>query len=178
MPLPELCAARLDGEVVALDECFVAVDTAIGADARAIALRSIVGGRAIAETISALWIYGIVPSPPSVHTVCLDRADRSASPHCLRVTVGQSRFLPGDVCTIGGMGVTSPLRTIYDLARGRRFTAIESEGIRLLIARFALTEAACRARVDAVRNLPGRHAALRRLHDLAGAAEPYPALTR
>ncbi|HEY5224981.1 MAG TPA: type IV toxin-antitoxin system AbiEi family antitoxin [Microbacteriaceae bacterium] len=168
LPLPELCAARLDGEVMPIDECFIAIDTAITPGARAATLRSLVGSRAIAEKTTALWIYGILPSPPAVHTVCVDRADRSAAPHSLRVTVAQSRFRPGDLCTIGGIAVTTPLRTVYDLARARRFTPLESDGIHALIERFALDEVSCIARIDAVRNLPGRRAALRRLH--AGAA--------
>ncbi|TAM69966.1 MAG: hypothetical protein EPN48_06115 [Microbacteriaceae bacterium] len=178
LSLPELCAARLDGEVMPIDECFIAIDTADSTRARAITLRSLVGSRAIADKASALWIYGILPMPPATHTVCIDRADRSATPRSLRVTVAQSRFHPGDLCTVGGMTVTTPLRTVYDLARVRRFSALESRGIRGLIDLFALDAASCIARVDAVRNLPGRRAALRRLHDAAAAAAPQPALTR
>jgi hypothetical protein len=165
--LAELTAARLDGEVVALDECFLTLDTPRSPETCGASLRAIVGDHAVAESVSALWIYGLVHSPPRIHTVCIDRQNRASTPHNLRVAVRETRFLPGDIVRIGGMAVTTPIRTVYDLLRAERFTGIERGCTRALIDRFELDEDACRTRLEAVSNLPGRSRALIRLNDLA-----------
>lgn len=162
LPLSELSAARLDGDVVAFDECFLPTDAADTLLARADALREVVGTRVVADTATALWITGIRSQAPRIHTVAIDRAHRAPYPPSGRVTLHETRLLPGDFGRAGSMRVTTPTRTAYDLTRGNSFGEVECHYLAALLGR-STTASAVRARLAVVPNLPGRHRALERL---------------
>ena len=64
LPLAQLHAARLDGELFTVDERFSPVDEVETAWLRARALRSVAGSRMIAELDSAMWVHGLLALPP------------------------------------------------------------------------------------------------------------------
>jgi len=164
----------LDGEVYAVDECYSPIDRVEDAQTRAQALKAIVDDRAIAERDSALWIYGIRLDPPARHTLCVPREHRATVAGSRRFVVRETRLRSGDTRRVGGLLVTTPLRTAFDLVRETTFDTADRDAVVALFARFDVDVAACRHAVQAIANLPGRRAALERLDTLAG----QPALTR
>ena len=180
LPLAELCAARLDGELFAVDECFSPVDGVVGAVQRGAALAAIVPDRMIAERRSAAWIWGAVREPPVTHELCVDTRSRIHPPSRSRLTVREVILDEFDVVAVGGMHVTSPVRTCSDIARfSERFGDEEADIVRALLAvdrqPAATALAAALAYVADRRNLPHKRRALERLSRIA---RSYPALTR
>ena len=117
IPLAELSAMRLDGEIVAVDQCFAPFDDFPSPEQRASALALNLGERLIAERHSAAWVWGGLDKPPTPHEFCVAhnaRVTRRPVPH---LTVREVVLAEGDVIEIGGVAVTSPRRTIADLVR-------------------------------------------------------------
>jgi hypothetical protein len=163
LPFVELQAARLDGELYAVDECFSPIDEIEQQRHRAASLAALTSDRLIAEQRSAAWVYGALSLPPSRHEFCADTRAR-VRPSAPRFALREVVIDPGDVLEIGGMGVTTPLRTVLDLARfSERFDEVEREITRDLMAcgRFSLDE--CLAAFARRRNLPGKRHAIARL---------------
>ena len=70
----------------------------------------------------------------------------------------------GDVVTLGGFPVTSPLRTAVDLARfSPVFGEVERSIVRFLAASDGFGLPDCRATLDRRRNLPAKRLAFDRL---------------
>jgi hypothetical protein len=163
LPLPELQAARLDGELFAIDGCFSPIDEIEQQRHRAASLAAVVPARLIAEQHSAAWVHGALELPPARHEFCADTRARvrpSAPPFSLREVV----IDPEDVIEIGGIGVTTPLRTTLDLARFCVDFGMAERVIacRLMaIGRFEFED--CLAALNRRRNLPGKRQAIARL---------------
>jgi len=178
LAVAELNAARLDGELFAVDEAFAPVDEVDDTRLRAAALLELIGTRLIAELDSALWIHGIRTLPPALHRVCVSRSDRlkfAPSPRFVMREVTHSRY---DVERVGELRVTAPARILFDLSvLGGDQTSRDAAA---LIERWPHLAAECVARVEEAPNLPGKIAALARLRGwMAEAGETrQPALTR
>ncbi|MFF2052030.1 hypothetical protein ACFVU2_10565 [Leifsonia sp. NPDC058194] len=114
LPLAELLALCLDGQLYRVGESFATTDTPDTPALRAQALAATVPRRAIAERGTAAWIHGTRSSPPPRPQICLDPSRRGT-----RVPVavdGRQRTLkPGEARPIGPIAVTTPLRTAADL---------------------------------------------------------------
>ncbi|MBK4346765.1 type IV toxin-antitoxin system AbiEi family antitoxin [Lacisediminihabitans changchengi] len=160
LPSAELQAARLDGELYRVDECFSPIDQPTGLHHRALALAAITPRRLIAELHSAAWVWGALDQPPSRHRLCADITARTRppiGPAILREVVVDAT----DVVTLGPLRITTPLRTAVDLAR------LDPEPHREVITRlfaiggFGLAD--CEALIQRRRNLPDKRRALRRL---------------
>jgi hypothetical protein len=112
----ELQAARLDGEVYDLAGAYCLVGEVEGPAHRA---RAVLGGRSprlIAELSTAAWIWGIGDAPERPEfAVTPDARARLGPTH--RVAVREIVYEPGDIAVLDGCQVTTPLRTILDLAR-------------------------------------------------------------
>lgn len=161
LSLAELHAARLDGELYGLDELFAPVDEADTAWRRAAALRCMTGTRMIAELRSAMWIHGLRPFPPAVHTVCVGRSERVKFAPSPRVVVREMTHVGGDTVEIAGLRVTVPERIVYDLAFLGDAVAAD-DAVRIIAASPWLADR-CARRIRDARNLPGKGRALRRL---------------
>lgn len=161
LSVAELHAARLDGELYALDERFSPVDEVDTSWQRATALRSVAGSRMVAELRSALWIHGLRAFPPSVHTMCVGRSERVKFRPSPRFAVREMGHVPGDTVEIAGLLVTVPARILYDLAflDGER----EAADAGRILDRWPQLARSCIGRIRDARNLPGKGAALRRL---------------
>ncbi len=173
LPLAELTAVRLDGELYAIDGCFSPIDEPEDAARRALALAAGFPGRLIAEQRTAAWVHGVLPSPPGRHQFCVDIASRARPPIDAHLLVREVVLGPGDLVHLGGMPVTSPLRTVADLARvSPGFGAAERSIVRGLMRLGGHTLADCAALLDRRRNLPGKRAALSRVRDALEEAQP------
>jgi hypothetical protein len=117
LSLVELQAARLDGEVYDLAGAYCLLGELEAPGHRA---RAVLAGRSprlIAELGTAAWVWGA--------TEHLDRLEFAVTPDARarlgpahHATVREIVYEPGDLTTLDGCQVTTPLRTILDLARG------------------------------------------------------------
>ncbi|MGZ0710842.1 hypothetical protein ACWPKO_21200 (plasmid) [Coraliomargarita sp. W4R53] len=117
LSLAELSAACLDGDLVELGHAYIPADAVETAALRAGSLASLLGTALAASHLSAAWVHGALYAPPERHTV------QRAVPQ--RRTRLPARFLvyrdvalpPEELERIGGVWVTSPVRTVSDLLR-------------------------------------------------------------
>lgn len=164
LPAPELAACRLDGEVYAIDRCFVPVDTVEQPRHRALAARVGLSDRMIAERASAAWIWGAKRTPPRTHQFCVVLGARVSHSAATWLSVREVVLAGDDVVSLDGLRVTSPLRTALDLARfSSEFAAEERAMVRALAVLDSFDLAICLERLDVKRNLPNKRRAVERL---------------
>lgn len=166
LSLAELHAARLDGELFIVDECFSPVDEVETVWLRSAALRLRAGTRMIAELTTAVWLYGIRSSPPVVHTMCVPRSERIKVSPSPRYALREVTHVAGDVVEFAGLRVTAPQRTLFDLAMSAGAEP-RTDGVGIL-SRWPELAEACASRIVGARNLPGKVEALRRIDRWAG----------
>jgi hypothetical protein len=173
LPLPELQAARLDGEVFALDECFCPIDEVDQQRLRAASLALLLPPRLIAEQHSAAWIHGAMPYAPQRHEVCTETTARQRPTSLSRFAVREVVIDAADIVDVSRLRVTTPLRTVIDLARFS--TQFGDEEIRIvteLVTLAHLDFARCAEVLASRRNLPGKRRALERLRRAAEGSQP------
>jgi hypothetical protein len=164
LPAAELRAARIDGQVFAVDDGFAPVDEPDSMSLRAAALSRLVPDRMIAERSSALWVYGAHARSPFPHHLCIDMADRTPPLHTLRFVFREVRLEPVDVIELEGLKLTSPLRTAIDLLRTREeFGASDAREVTALLQVEATTVSECRERIRSQPRYPGVRRALARV---------------
>ncbi|HAM25445.1 MAG TPA: hypothetical protein DCP11_01745 [Microbacteriaceae bacterium] len=169
LPLAELMAARLDGEVYAVDECFSPLDEFEAAPQRALALLASFPRRLIAEQHTAAWVLGARPSPPAIHQFCVSIAARTRPTIALRLAVREVVIEDSDLLDVCGLPVTTPLRTAVDLARSAAiFGDRESRLVADLMHIGGFGVPSCIETLNRRRNLPDKRVALERLVAAAG----------
>jgi hypothetical protein len=167
LPIAELAAARLDGELYRIDDCFSPVDEIEQPRHRARALGARLRDRLIAEQRSAAWIWGAIDSPPTHHELCAAIGARVRPPGVSWMTVREVVISPDEIATIEGILVTTPLRTAVDLARfSDTFESREAQIIRRLMRSGGFDIADCLDSMDRRRNLPNKRQAAHRLSQL------------
>ena len=170
LPLAELCAARLDGELVGIDEAFGPIDGTTGPSERAWAAGRFWPQRLIAERATAAWIWGARPDPPARHQLCASKDARARPTVPTRSSMREVVIDPDEYVVLGSLRVTTPLRTIVDIARfSEPYAEAESDAVRALarIADIDLDD--CRGALDRRRNLPAKNLAWSRLLATLGA---------
>ncbi len=175
LPEAELHAAKLDGELYPVDRCFSPIDEIDGLWNRARALSLTVPARLIAEQRTAAWIYGALNRPPRQHQFCADISARVRPPALVAITVREVVIDASDLAELAGLLVTTPLRTVVDLARAS--VNFKNDDLRAVsdlmrIGRFGVEE--CRAVLDRRRNLPHKRLALERIDQAARRISPVP----
>jgi hypothetical protein len=164
LPMAELCAARLDGELFRLDGCFCPIDEPQVSALRGAALAAVVPDRVIAEQRSAAWVWGAIDQPPTRHELCASSGARVRPPASLRVAVREVVIDELSIAEIGGMRVTTPLRTVVDLARfSTTFGDVERAMVLTLMMLGEFGVEACEADINGRRNLPNKKIAIARL---------------
>jgi len=166
LPLAELYAARLDGELVRLGECFTPIDQPHDRYTRAASIARELPDRLIAERLSAAWIWGALPYPPARHELCASLGARARASNPRRVSVREVAISPDEIVVIAGQRLTSPVRTLVDLARFS--TEIDAEVLRALARVGAVTLGDCRAALDRRRNLPNKRRGWQRILESFG----------
>ncbi|WP_051427313.1 hypothetical protein [Arthrobacter sp. H20] len=113
---------------------------------------------------SAAWVYGCAALPETVNLVTDHRRRTTALPPFSDALMHQVALGPCDVQVIGGVGVTSPLRTALDVAvHGHDSWAVQSL-IRLAKAPALSCDLVLVVRaLEATRRVPGKNRALARL---------------
>ncbi|WP_435744931.1 type IV toxin-antitoxin system AbiEi family antitoxin [Microbacterium sp. PMB16] len=118
LSLAELSAARIDGHVVDIGDAYFPADLVEGPDVRASSLATLVRPGMAASGPSAAWIHGAGDSPPAVHHVkrAVDRRLRART--STRLVFHDTVLPASDQQSIGGIAVSTPVRTMLDLATG------------------------------------------------------------
>ena len=164
LPLAELHAARLDGELYAIDSCFCPIDEPELPMVRAASIVYQWPERIIAEQRSAAWVYGALAFPPARHELCADLSARARPTNARNALIREVVIDASEIVRIGELDVTSPLRTVLDLARfSGVFGALELRVCRELMALGGFNLSECLEALGARRNLPGKRQALQRL---------------
>ncbi|WP_375400276.1 hypothetical protein [uncultured Amnibacterium sp.] len=112
----ELSALQLDGDCFSLGDCLVAVDQPVDAATRAATIAVTVRPGLVAERRTAAWVHGATWLLQRPLQCSIDRSQGRRTVPAGR-DVREVRFAPQDVQVIGGVTVTTPLRTAIDLAR-------------------------------------------------------------
>ena len=164
LPLPELCAARLDGELFGLCDGFVVVDQPDHRNQRAAAVLIGQPDRVIAEQRTAAWIWGATETPPWPHELCVGSSARVRSSGSGWANVREVVIEPSEISIVAGLQVTTPLRTIIDLARfAIPFGEREARIVKAMIASSQIRLSDCKNALTERRNLPNKRRALERL---------------
>ena len=166
LPEAELHAAKLDGEVYRVDQCFSPIDEIEERQIRARSLVLSVPGRLIAEQQTAAWIYGALASPPRRHQFCADISARVRPAALVALTIREVVIDVGDLVEVAGLQVTTPLRTVVDLARNS--VDFDDDELRMIIrlmriGRIGVDE--CRIVLNRRRNLPNKRVAIGRIEE-------------
>lgn len=163
LPLAELLAARLDGEVFAVGGAFAPVDELEQPRHRAASLAE-ANSRLIAEQRTAAWIWGALASPPALHEFCSTMEERVAHQVSRWITVREVVIEPDDIVTLAGRRVTSALRTCVDLARfSASFSDEERTIVQYLMDSAGIGMPEFRRNLDRRRNLAHKTIAQERL---------------
>ncbi len=179
LPLPELMAARLDGELFAVDGAHSPVDEPYGVTRRAAALSARIPARTIACRSSAAWVWGAAEELLTPLEACTPIDSRYRSGPSAGLVVHEIALTAADLARSGPLTLTSPQRTATDLA-------LEGAGPEVLcalasIGAFALEEVL--AALLERRKLPRKRAGVAALERAiaardAGTASAQPELTR
>lgn len=174
LPLAELSAARLDGELFALDEGFVPIDQVVGLRHRALSLVPFAAGRLIAEQRTAAWVYGALPFAPPRHEFCAAMGARllSRPGRLLRMNVREVIIGTTDIAQLFGLQITTPVRTVVDLVRiADNFGDADATLVRDLMAATVVSLQDCIELMERRRNLPGKRRASDRLRMILDGAK-------
>lgn len=168
----ELSAARIDGRLVELGEGYVPADAVETPALRAASLAPVLGDRLAATHLTAAWVHGALDELPV--RLQLQRAVpqriRPVIDH--RIIYRDSALRRQDLVRLGGVLVTTPARTLADLAR-QRVGGADDEQTADAIGWLAADPASARAGIvalvlqDAVPGKPAALALLRRLEQAA-----------
>ena len=112
----ELSAAVIDGELIRLGDLLIPADAAGLPSDRAAAAMGGLSGKLIAEQWTAAWIWGATETPPALLQFCSLPTGRARLPSG-GVRVREVLARPDELAVVGGRLVTTPGRTLSDLAR-------------------------------------------------------------
>lgn len=175
LPLAELHAARLDGELVGVGDRFSPPDIARTVDLRgarelrALALAPRLPAGLVVERRTAAWLHGAWAAPPGPLELCVRSDHRVRVSPDVAWTLRQAVFHPSELVVVRGVLATTPLRTALDLLR------LPPDGLfdgrhRSAVATLLLMGSRGRAEAEAVLtrspHLPHKQRALDRLRAL------------
>lgn len=168
LSLPELSAARLDGDVVEVGEGYMPADTIEGAAARALSLTSLVPPGTAVSGVSAAWVHGAGDSPPRVHHVSRISASRQRIGPSTRVMHHERRLAGADIESIAGLWVQTPEATAVSLLLSSARSTEDEIWLHALVRISPGLADAVRARVLPLGRRPGAIHARRILDGWAG----------
>ncbi|MFC9558451.1 hypothetical protein [Agromyces sp. NPDC056965] len=164
LPLAELCAARIDGELMPIDDGWAPVDEPDLPSLRAAAIALRAPRALVIERRSAAWVHGALTSPPAIAQFCVPRTARVAVVSAPRLVVREVAIDPDEIIDFAFARCTTPLRTGFDLLREPGEDDHEVESI---VAALCTDDprlvSRLRLRFDDANRMPHRGLALERL---------------
>lgn len=178
LPLAELCASRLDGELYGVGDGYRPVDYPDDIVARALSLsRTLTDGR-IAHRDTAAWILGAAPTLVRPLPVCVHAGLSHGLDPRHGMTLGEAILHPHETFVAGGLEITTPLRTAVDLLRVPEDARHDASIVARLISDAGLCTAQVEIELGDRRFQRERRRAFRRLADVATILAGQPAETR
>ncbi|MDN4615487.1 hypothetical protein P5G50_13615 [Leifsonia sp. F6_8S_P_1B] len=132
MPLAELLALCLDGQLFRVGDAFACPDTPDTPELRARSLDGQLPADAILERGTAAWVHGTRSSPPGVPQVCRRPGAVGGKPPA-PVDLRRRMLAPDEVTAVGSVAATTPLRTAADLLLQEPFGGQEALEVRHLL---------------------------------------------
>lgn len=164
LPIAELCAARLDGELFAIDDGWAPVDEPDLPAFRAAVIALRMPRPLVIERMSAAWVHGGLLVPPEVAQFCVPHSARIAAIGDRRATVREVKIDDDEIVEFGGIRCTSVERTGFDLLRDPGSDDVQAESaVGALIAMRPWLAGRLGDRLDAATRMPHRSLALARL---------------
>lgn len=164
LPLAELHAAVLDGELFPHPTAFSPLDVIDSPALRAATLRSLAPLSLIAERMTAAWVWGATTVAPWPPHFCAPTGTRTRAFPGSAVRAREVSIEEHEVMLLGSVRVTGPLRTALDLLRvPETFDARAAACVADLLLVTGIDGAACAAAIDSHRRLPHRRRAAERL---------------
>lgn len=168
LPHPELLAAQLDGELFGVGWGFCPVDELLSPHHRAFLLTRGIPERLIPEQLSAAWIWGALDAPPEQPQFCVRLDARVGHPTSGALQVREVVLENSELVVLGGLSVTSPLRTAVDLARfSPRWTDDERRVVSRLMTVGGFDRADLDAYLDSRHKLPAKRLARLRVQNIS-----------
>ncbi|WP_156891285.1 hypothetical protein [Agromyces subbeticus] len=164
LALAELCAARIDGELVVIDEAWAPVDEPDLPSLRASAIGLRAPRTLVIERFSAAWVHDAIPAPPHVAQFCVSRTSRVAVISAPRLVIREVSISDADIIDFRHARCTTVARTGFDLLREPGHADPRPERVVAeLCARQPLLIDELRARFAGAVRMPHRALALERL---------------
>ena len=164
LPLAELCAARLDGELFAVDDGWAPLDEPDLPAFRAAVTALRASRSLVIERMSAAWVHGAIAAPPALAQFCVPLSARIAVIGDHRALVREVRIDDAEIMRFGDVPCTTPVRTAFDLLRD---PVLDEPAILDAVVSLATSHpelaAAVRDRFAAVPRMPHKSTALARL---------------
>lgn len=165
LPLPELHAAALDGDVFRLDRAFCSIAEFDLPWRRAAVLAGRFAEGYVFCRRSAAWIWGGTGLCPVTHEAFVGGGGgRHDYPAGLRVS--SAVLDEHDVVDFGAVRVTCVARTVTDLVRAERYDESTALVVRRLAGEHRVDREACDGILDRRKNLPHKRRARQRLDAL------------
>lgn len=164
LPLAELCAARIDGELFAIDDAWTPVDEPDLPAFRAAVVAVRAPRTLIVERLSAAWVHGALVAPPRLAQFCVPANERVALVDAPASIIREVRIGDADVVRLGDVPCTTVVRTAFDLLRDA--TLADESAIRVVAALLGddrRDAESVRARLHASARMPHKATALARL---------------
>ncbi|KQR54508.1 hypothetical protein ASF88_06930 [Leifsonia sp. Leaf336] len=160
LPLAELFALVLDGQLYRVGDGFATPDTPDTPELRAHAFGMLRPGRLVADRGTAAWIHGTRATPPARPQVCIERASRGRVP--IGFDAHQHALAAGDTIELAGARLTAPLRTALDLVlTSPGFDAPDALEVRHLLVIAGASPGDLRGRIACTRRRGSARAVLR-----------------
>ncbi|MFT4156928.1 MAG: type IV toxin-antitoxin system AbiEi family antitoxin [Microbacterium sp.] len=166
LSLTELSAARLDGDVIELGECYIPADLVEGQALRASTIAALIPEGTAASGPTAAWIHGAGSDPPVRHHVRRTTERRLRQGNDVRLVFHDRRVDPDDLSMYSGVAVTTPARTLSDLLLGIGRDPSLELWARLLAVTLPDSIQSAGREITALSRVPGRRTALAVLADL------------
>ncbi|SDZ03636.1 hypothetical protein [Herbiconiux ginsengi] len=167
LPLAELTAARLDGDLRDLGGAYCSVDVHPSAALRGSALAPLVPDGLVVERMSAAWVLGATPRFPRPVQLCIRSSHRIRDVPSIDRQVRQVVLGDHEIVAAGPVWVTDPFRTAVDLVR---CDPVFDRSVLLCVVTLLLSAGAstarCRTELRRVPHLPHKQRALRRLDEV------------
>jgi hypothetical protein len=171
---PELSAARIDGLLIEVGEGYMPPDLPEDAAARARSLTPLLEPGYALSGPSAAWVHGVGDAPPICHHLQRITPHRPRVERAARVVLHERAIAAIDVELIGGVPVTTLLRTLTDLVLAAGDDPRTAEWMRRLAAAASDLVPTVRQAIESRTRMPGKRAALARIVEL----ERYEDVTR
>ncbi len=164
LPLAELCAARIDGELFAIDDVWTPVDEPDLPTLRAAVVAARAPRALIVERLSAAWVHGALIAPPRLAQFCVPASERIALVDAPASVIREVRIGGADIVRLGGVPCTTVVRTAFDLLRD---ASLPDEAVVRVVAALLGDDRQdaedVRARLRASGRMPHKSTALARL---------------